>query len=451
MGQGAERGLRYTAPSERGENMEQPTDTLAGYRRTRVLYVIEATLAYFISILINGTYIAKVATSLGIGDGTVGIIMSMTNLGAAFQLLAFFFVGKYPVRRWVILFHTVNQSFFALVWLTPLTSFSPTLKTMLFVVLLVCGSALHSVIESPKIAWYMSMVDDRKRGTFTAAKDMIAMVCGMAFGFTMGRMVDHYETAGDLRRAFLVGGITLCVLAVGHTLTLIFSQERPPESNELSVRHRFSPGRLFTDRAFLRVLILITLCRIAGGVAAPFYGTYKVKELGFTMTFVALMDILYAAVRASGALFLGKYADRTSFARLWRLCCLFGIACYTIYVFVVPANGRILYFGYEFFWALYGAGIDNCMINLVYENVRHEDRVGAYALSTAIGGLLGFGVTVLLSRLVAWIQQNGNMLFGIHAYAQQFLSAAAAMLHVVILVWSIFWIGQRKAPTAPTL
>jgi len=297
----------------------------------------------------------------------------------------------------------------------------------------------------------MSMVDDRRRGRFTAAKDMISLTCGMAFGFTMGLMVDHYEAVGDLNRAFLIGGIALFAMTVGHTLVLIFSQERPPEPDNRPAAVGFSLRRLLSNRAFLRVLILITLCRVAGAVAAPFYGTYKVKELGFSMTFVALMDILYAVVRVSGSMFLGKYADRTSFARLWHLSCLFGIACYMVYVFIVPANGKMLYFGYEFFWALYGAGIDNCMLNLVYENVSHEDRVGAYALSTAIGGLLGFGVTVLLSRLVAVIQQNGNMLFGIHAYAQQFLSAGAAALHVVILMWSIFWIGRKKATAEPAL
>lgn len=87
-------------------------------------------------------YIAKVATSLGMSDGAVGVVISLANLGAAFQLFALFFVGKYPMRRRAILFHTINQAFFALVWLTPVVRFSSGAKVMLFVMFLMGGHIL---------------------------------------------------------------------------------------------------------------------------------------------------------------------------------------------------------------------------------------------------------------------------------------------------------------------
>ncbi len=424
--------------------MERSVDELAGYRRTRVLYVVEATLCSLINILISGTYIAKVAASIGISDGTIGIILSLGNLAAVFYLFALLLANKRPMRVWAIVFHTVNQLCFACVWLIPVVPLSFAAKTVLFITFLFCGFALNAVIESPKTAWYMSMVDDRKRGVFTAAKAAVSIVFRMALGFSAGRLIDRYEAAGDLRGAFIVCGVALFLLTIGHTLTLILSQERPPESAAKPVASGFSLKRLFSNRVFLRVLVLISFAHIAGSVAAPFYSTYKIGELGFSMTFAAMMDILYALFYILGTFFLGKYADKTSFANLWRLSCLFGIACYTIYVFIVPANAQVLYFGYEFFWALYGASSDSCLINLVYDTVPHEDRTGAYAISVAVGGLLGFGVTVLFSRLVTHIQQSGNVLFGIHAYAQQFLSVAAGVMYVILLLWSAFALRTKK-------
>ncbi len=424
--------------------MEQPIDGSAAYRRTRVLYVVEATLCALIDILVAGAYIAKVAASIGISDGTIGIILSLSNLGAVFYLFALLLANKRPIRVWAIVFHTVNQLCFACVWLIPVVPLSFAAKTVLFITFLFCGFALNAVIESPKTAWYMSMVDDRKRGVFTAAKAAVSIACSMAFGFSAGRLIDHYEAVGDLRRAFIVCGVALFSLTVLHTLTLLLSQERPPEPVAGPSGSGLSLKRLFSNRAFLRVLALVSFCRIATSVAAPFYSTYKIGELGFSMTFVALMDIMYALVYVGGAFLLGKYADRTSFAHLWRLSCFFGIACHAIYAFIVPANARMLYFGYEFCWAMYGAGNHSCLINLVYDSVEHEDRTGAYAISVAVGGLLGFGVTVLFSRLVTHIQQSGNVLFGIHAYAQQFLSVAAAAMYAILLLWSAFALRTKK-------
>ena len=123
-------------------NLESRETELTSYRKTRVLYIIEAMLEYFVSILMSGAYIAKVAASLGMSGGAVGVVISLANLGAAFQLFALFFVGKYPMRRRAILFHTINQAFFALVWLTPVVRFSSGAKVMLFVMFLMGGHIL---------------------------------------------------------------------------------------------------------------------------------------------------------------------------------------------------------------------------------------------------------------------------------------------------------------------
>ena len=123
-------------------NLESRETELTSYRKTRVLYIIEAMLEYFVSILMSGAYIAKVAASLGMSGGAVGVVISLANLGAAFQLFALFFVGKYPMRRRAILFHTINQAFFALVWLTPVVRFSSGAKVMLFVAFLMGGHIL---------------------------------------------------------------------------------------------------------------------------------------------------------------------------------------------------------------------------------------------------------------------------------------------------------------------
>lgn len=42
----------------------------------------------------------------------------------------------------------------------------------------------------------MSLIDDNRRGKFTANKEIISLVAGMALSFVMGAVIDHFAEIG---------------------------------------------------------------------------------------------------------------------------------------------------------------------------------------------------------------------------------------------------------------
>ena len=50
------------------------------YKSSRVMYVIEAALEYFIAIAVGTVYLAKIATEIGIPDNITGILTSFVAL-----------------------------------------------------------------------------------------------------------------------------------------------------------------------------------------------------------------------------------------------------------------------------------------------------------------------------------------------------------------------------------
>ena len=44
------------------------------YKFSRLMYILEAAFEYFISLLVIGAYIAKVATAIGLPDSITGIL-----------------------------------------------------------------------------------------------------------------------------------------------------------------------------------------------------------------------------------------------------------------------------------------------------------------------------------------------------------------------------------------
>ena len=110
-------------------------------------------------------------------DTLTGILTSFVSLGFGFQIIAVFLANKRPVKRWVTLLHCLNQLAFALIYFIPLAPISHEMKNFLFVAFLLIGYILTNVVNSPKINWFMSLVDERtcpicKQAHATVANDI---------------------------------------------------------------------------------------------------------------------------------------------------------------------------------------------------------------------------------------------------------------------------------------
>lgn len=115
---------------------------------------------------------------------------------------------------------------------------------------------------------------------------------------------------------------------------------------------------------------------------------------------------------------MGKFADKHSFASMLNICFIIMLVAYGINIFTVPENGKVFYTIYYMLYAIAMAGINSATINLIYDYVDKEKRVGALALKSTIAGFAGFFTTLAVSPLVSYIQKNGNEFLGLNVYAQ---------------------------------
>lgn len=407
------------------------------YKTSRVLYIIEAALEYFISILVGGAYLAKVSTAIGISDAVTGILTAFVSLGLSFQMIAIFLAKYQPVKKWVTILHTLNQLAFALIYVVPFFEISKTTKTALFIVFLLLGHAVNNIVNSPKINWFMSLIDDKKRGTFTANKEIISLIGGMVFSFLLGLVIDYFDAIGNENGSFLFCAIGIFVLTILHSCTLIFSKEKEPISNEKTSTKKLLKD-LLQDKTLFKVVFIAGMWNVAHSVATPFYGTYLNNELGFSMTLIAVLSAVYSVVRSLFSRPLGRYADKNSFKKMLTICFYVACASFIVNTFCTPENGKVVYFIHYILYAIAMAGINSGAINLVYGCVKKENRIGAFALQQAFSGVAGFLITIIVSPLVSYVQACGNTIFGITVYAQQILSFLAFILTMGIVLYIKF-------------
>lgn len=411
--------------------------------RSRVLYIIEAALEYFISILVAGSYLATLTTHLGMSDSLTGIISSFISLGCLFQLFSVV-LKRRQVKTIVTVLSVVNQLLFMLLYIIPLSGAGKQVRIALFITAIFLAYLIYNSVHPLKINWLMSLVDDRKRGVFTSYKEIVSLLSGMVFSFGMGTLIDHFQYKGEVETAFILCGITVFVLMLLHTLTMAFSVEIPLET----VPERKNPIRemlgTLQDKNVVKVTILFMIWHIATSAATPFYGTYLIKELGFSLQFVSILSIVYSLVRASVSTFWGKFADKNSFATMVSICLCIAGAGFFVNIFTVPANGKIFYTLYYALYAIAMGGINSALTNLVFDMVGPDKRSNALALSQSASGVLGFLTTLIVSVLVSHIQNSGNRFLGMDLYAQQVTSALAFVFTVVSVLYVLFVLHPGK-------
>ena len=291
----------------------------------------------------------------------------------------------------------------------------------------------------------MSLVDDKKRGRFTANKEIVSLTGGMVFSYFMGAMIDHFEALDNMRAAFIVGGITLFVLMALHTATLVFAKEKTLETEEKSSILQEMKA-LLKDKTLFKVVLISVFWNVAHYITTPFMGTYQTKELGFTTTFASLIVMMGSLCRVLCSKPLGKFADKFSFAKMLIICYALEIIAFGVNIFTRPENGKVLYIIYHLFYVAGMAGINGAVINLIYDYVDEKRRVSALALKQTLSGFAGFLTTLLVSPLVTYIQNNGNRLFGISVYAQQVLSFLSFLSCIALLVYLITVVLKIKRP-----
>ncbi|MBE7083994.1 MAG: MFS transporter [Clostridiales bacterium] len=420
--------------------MEKEKDV---YKFTRLMYIIEAALEYFVSISVGGVYLAKLTSYIGIKDSITGILSSFVSLGCGFQLVAIFLANKRPVKRWVTFLHTISQSLFAMIYLIPIFNISIQTKTVLFIVSLFIAHVIHNVVNSPKINWYMSLIENNKRGRFTANKEIVSLLGGMAFSYLLSFVVDYFETAGNIERAFIVCGIGVFCLMLLHSLTLIFSKEKPMEGEIDNRNSRKSLKDLLKNKELFKVILISVLWNMGNSTTA-FQGTYNIKELGFSLTFVSVITMVGSFARVLFSRPMGRFADKYSFSKMLIVCFSIASICFGINMFTVPTNGKIFYTIYVILHSVAMAGINSATINLIYDYVEPNQRVQALALKQTLSGFAGFFTTIIISPLISYIQVNGNRFLGLPLYAQQVTSMFSFVVINLIIVYMIFVINKIK-------
>lgn len=414
------------------------------YKLSRKAYCAQCAFEYLISILVCDAYLAKLLSSIGLSDTLIGIISSFITLAFLFQLASIFLVHRIKnVKRTVIIFSIASQLLFTSLYLIPFIPASREIRTVLVTVGILVAYLGTYLINSVAFKWANSFVDPAKRGDYSAVKEMISLIAGMLFTFAVGYVIDITEAAGKLYSGFLFIAAAGLILSVCDFISLMLisnaktigAKKTQPVGEVLS--------KLIHNRNFIRIVIFTVLWNVAQYFTVGFLGIYKTKDLMFTVGTVQLINIVGNMFRFFISRPFGRFSDRHSYSRGMELALCITAVAFAFNIFTMPQT-RWFIVVYTVLFSVSIAGIGQNSYNILYSYVPEEYFVEASAIKNSIGGICGFGASLLGGMILDKVQSGGNMVFGIHIYGQQILSAISFLLIITALLYLHFAVSRQS-------
>lgn len=416
--------------------------------RSRRAYMLQCMLEYFVSLMVTDAFLAKLLSYIGISDALIGVISSFVTLAFAMQLLTILLVRrKINAKKTVMIFDTLSIFFFMLLYLVPFAPVTKGAKTALVMVCVILAYTGLYLIQSICYKWCNSFVKPTVRAEYSAKKEIMSLIGGMIFTAVMGYIIDRFEGLDNLSGGFLfISAMILFLNICNFICYCLISKEVEHEGDiqEGTVKSFSSVVRnTLGNRPFRKVILLSILWSCAGGFTTGFMGTFKTNDLGLTVLAVQVVNIIGCFARMLVSLPIARFSDRNSFAKGFRLALFIACVAFAVNMFTCPDRWYLVIC----FTVLYNccqAGTSQNSFNITYNYVDNNYIVEAMAVKNSIAGICGFGCSIIGSRILEYVQSNGNKLFGMEIYGQQVLSAISLMLAVSAMIFVKFKIENEK-------
>ena len=224
------------------------------YAINRPMYVLHAALAYFITLITTGTYLAKLTTTIGISDEMTAVLSAVTSLAGVFQLLSIPLASRVRAKKIVVPLQLLYQLLYAALYLIPFLGLSGGANSAVFFVCIFLSLVLQQVGAPLKYNWFMGLVPSGERPAFQSVVQIFSHISGLGFTFTASWLIDRFEKSGNLKGMFITFSSVIFVISLLNMLTLIASREKVAEKREKRSLSAFSG--ILRNRLFILYLLM---------------------------------------------------------------------------------------------------------------------------------------------------------------------------------------------------
>jgi hypothetical protein len=404
----------------------------------RSLAYTEATATAIFRNLAGGAFMIPFLLFLGATPMHIGLLGAAPFVGRMVQVGLSVYLSRWGARRATLLAGTGDRLAVllvatALLWPLPSAWLPMTAIAVLFVSAS-CGEAFN--VSSS--VWYAERIPISELGRFGARR--VAWGNGASVALMVGVAILLSRTgSGDSFAPWVIGG-GAAVGLLGIAAARRIKEARQPVQVAGLRSIGYETREALADRKFMALLRFSLAWNFGVNLSAPFYVTFAVRELGFTISHTSL---LVATGAGTGVLFLGlwgRISDRYGNRPLLVACGLWAALVPALWLAVGHPESRFAVFGVEALSGVVWAAVNLSMANLLLKTVPHHARSSWVAVFTALSGVTAVIAPIVGGALVSVVSTFDSML----AFQVLFALSAVLRLSALLLLPNVDEIGAHS-------
>jgi MFS family permease len=374
--------------------------------RGLVNLVKDGVYAQVVGVLTSGVLLVGYGLALGASNLVIGLLAAVPFLAQLAQMPAILLVERWRQRRAI----AVASLAAARLSLVPLAFLPALASSQLAQALLIVGigliAALNSVAACSWNSWIHDLVPEQSLGAFFGRRLFYANALAVLAGLAGGVFIDGWAHVKPESPAHAYSGLFLAAAVAGAMSTFYLAQVPEPAMvpPERTIKLRRVLAEPFGDPNFRRLIWFLASWQFATNLAAPFFTVYLVSQLGYDMSFVAMMMVVSQVANVLVVRQWGNLSDRFSNKAVLRVCgpvFLFCIFAWTLVAF--PHKHAYTWLLLTLLHIVMGfavAGVTLASGNIGLK-LAPRGRSTAYLASTCIVNSLAAGVAPIIGGLFA--------------------------------------------------
>ena len=355
-------------------------------QRSRRIIVVEGAIAAIIYSIATGNFLAGYLTYLGASISLCAAVAMMPQYGCILQFVSPFLFERFHHRKLSVwLLCVIFRCSIAFMVLVPLFLQGANLPLVAALVLYVIGFSAAGLVTPGLQHMVLGIAPMEHRGTFFARKDIVAISINSVAVLILGRQLDYFTKQDDAFTGFLILGIVCLVLAVVDGILLALVHEQPVEfAAKMRAKDILNPLR---DKNYRPILYYVVLGGVMNGIASPFLSVYQLRVLNLSHTFITSAGVAAAVGGMLGSYAWGRYAERTSWARIVRYTAFITLCCTLGWAFVPQQQAHIFVPVLLIISAVSAGGAGIASLNLQYFSSPERGKTTYIGVTSALGSL----------------------------------------------------------------
>jgi Na+/melibiose symporter-like transporter len=358
---------------------------------SRTYSIFEGCTARTIMTLTGGAFLAGFAKYLGASEQVNGIIAAIPALACTAMVLSPLVFERMARRKWLI---TLCCMIFRLILCSmvfiPVLVSDTTLRLILLAGSYFLAYVLACFVTPPITNWIVNITPEQVRGKYFGIRESYVLAFVTAVSLVLGRVLDVFKLNGHYYEGFeVIFGIAFLLTVIN---IVVFSSIKEPlvqiEGCPIGIRDVLTLP--LKNKGFRKVIVLFVVWNIGVQLSAPFSFVYMVSGLKLSYTYITLMTLLSTATSVLSVRFLGRLADRKSWAYLVKVSVGFQAACHFIWLFVNPHSAAFMVPIASILGGAALGGVNISFFNLQYQYAPEKAKTVYIGFSSGVGGILGF-------------------------------------------------------------